>query len=94
MVLIAFIQNNVLFLDGQAKLNDFGISRVLDDAEGLSSRVHGSCRFLAPEILRAKETSNNCVSTASDIFSFGRVLYQVRDSSPRADLITDFVGSA
>ena len=61
MELICFIQNNVLFLDGQAKLNDFGISRVLDDAEGLSSRVHGNCRFQAPEILIAKETSHTCV---------------------------------
>ena len=79
-------QDNILMTGGCPKLHDFGISRILGDAHGLSTKVHGSYLYQAPEILRAldlaqtlnrKDKPDACATKASDIYSFGSVLFEV-----------------
>ena len=72
--------------DRCVKLHDFGISRILGDAHGLSSKVHGSYSYQAPEVLQALDLAQTlrredkpqaCATKASDIYSFGNVLFEV-----------------
>lgn len=64
--------------NGVPKLHDFGISHILNDALGFSTRVHGSDLYSAPEVMKARSGSSVKISPGADIFSFGRVLYEVR----------------
>lgn len=65
------------------KLHDFGISRISNDATGLSSEPHGHYRYQAPEVweeLAKKEKPRSCATAKSDIFAFGCILYEVSDT--------------
>ncbi|KAF8193964.1 kinase-like domain-containing protein, partial [Mycena galopus ATCC 62051] len=74
---------NILITEGgQAQLTDFGLSMIAPDFEGTSylttSSMGGAIRWAAPEVYRIRpngDTSLN-VSTMSDVFSFGRIMYQ------------------
>eukprot|EP00928_Gymnodinium_smaydae_P090652 TRINITY_DN7441_c0_g2_i1.p1 TRINITY_DN7441_c0_g2~~TRINITY_DN7441_c0_g2_i1.p1 ORF type:complete len:760 (-),score=84.69 TRINITY_DN7441_c0_g2_i1:127-2406(-) len=54
-----------------AKLLDFGLSRLLTNPD---VRVGGTLRWMAPEVIATKP---GMASTKVDVFSFGRLLYQV-----------------
>ncbi|KAJ6529709.1 kinase-like domain-containing protein [Mycena capillaripes] len=69
--------------DGRAQLTDFGLSMIVPDFEGTSymtmSGIAGAVRWAAPEVFRIRpngDTSLN-VSTMSDVYSFGGIMYQV-----------------
>ncbi|UCF80288.1 MAG: protein kinase [Acidobacteriota bacterium] len=68
---------NIVFNeDGEVKLTDFGIAKVLDDmGEGGLTRpgtVLGTIEYIAPEYI-----SDGRVGPASDIYSLGMVLYEM-----------------
>ena len=75
-------QSNILIdSSGRALLSDFGLSVILAELEGasyLTSSMGGTIRYAAPEIYAFQEDSTNVrVSTRSDVYSFGSVMYQV-----------------
>ncbi|MGQ0640769.1 MAG: protein kinase domain-containing protein [Gemmatimonadaceae bacterium] len=68
--------------DGVVKLLDFGIAKLLGaaDAEGTSSEVPltlGHERVLTPEYASPEQLRGGIVSTASDVYSLGLVLYEM-----------------
>lgn len=55
-----------------AKLSDFGIARPVDKNSKTSEKIRGSLPWMSPEQLQ-----NQAVATASDLFSFGLLAFQL-----------------
>ncbi|MFN7943157.1 MAG: protein kinase [Thermoanaerobaculia bacterium] len=66
--------NLLLAKDGEVKVADFGIAKMLDQTSDLTSTgsVVGSPHYLSPEQIRGDELDGR-----SDIFSLGVVLYEI-----------------
>jgi len=67
-------QNVLLTPDGEAKVTDFGIARSLDVEHGVTQTgtVLGTSNYLSPE-----QASGKPVTTATDVYSLGVVLYEL-----------------
>src|SRR5689334_19251818 len=67
-------QNVLLTPDGEAKVTDFGIARSLDVEQGVTQTgtVLGTSNYLSPE-----QASGKPVTTATDVYSLGVVLYEL-----------------
>ena len=74
---------------GSAKLGDFGISKVLANTFDAATTVVGTPFYLSPEICE-----NKPYSFASDIWSFGCVLYELCCLEVRAFEFTSKLTSA
>jgi membrane protein YdbS with pleckstrin-like domain len=68
--------NILLEATGRAVLTDFGLARVTDDGEGLTSEgvVVGTPAYMAPEQARGQTQS---VGPWTDLYSLGVILYQM-----------------
>src|SRR4051812_24004479 len=67
-------QNVLIDPEGRAKVTDFGITRSLDDAEGLTAtgRVLGTTDYMSPE-----QALGEVVTEQSDVYSLGIVLFEM-----------------
>ncbi|MCK9929380.1 protein kinase [Frankia sp. Mgl5] len=69
---------NVLFTEnGQPKLADFGISKVIEGSASTASRVVGTPRYMAPE-----QITGGRLSPATDLYALAAVLYELLSGSP------------
>lgn len=65
-------QNVFLTKDGEVRVGDLGLSKVLEHTSDLATTVAGTPFYLAPEICQ-----NRPYSTASDVWSLGCVVYEL-----------------
>ncbi len=66
--------NILVDANGQAKLLDFGIARILDDEVGGCGTME---RLLTPDYASPEQVRGQAQTTATDVYSLGAVLYRL-----------------
>jgi serine/threonine protein kinase len=73
--------NIMITSDGQAKLLDFGLSRVIPRTGG-TALPDGNAAIGGTRLYMAPEQARRAPDQRSDVFSFGRVLYEMLSGKP------------
>ena len=67
---------------GAPRLLDFGIAKLLDDTENSITQTGGSGRLLTPRNASPEQALGQPISTSSDVYSLGTILYQILTGHP------------
>ena len=68
--------------DGTVKLLDFGIAKVFEEDEDQKFVTRTGMRVMTPEYASPEQVKGQPVSTATDIYSLGLILYQLLTGCP------------
>ena len=71
--------NILVTSEGDVRLLDFGIAKLIDDSEGQSNEpeTRTGFRVLTPEYASPEQVQGAAVTTSSDVYSLGVVLYEL-----------------
>lgn len=70
--------NILVTSEGQVKLVDFGIAKLLDEAgSGPMLRTRTGMRMMTPEYASPEQVRGETVTTASDVYQLGMLLYEL-----------------
>lgn len=70
--------NMLVTEEGELKLLDFGIARLLDeDAEAGLTLTEAGCRVMTPEYAAPEQVQGAAITTATDVYALGVVLYEL-----------------
>jgi serine/threonine protein kinase len=69
--------NILVTRDGIPKLLDFGIAKLLDPAGGSTAITSAGARVMTPDYASPEQVRGEPVTTASDVYSLGAVLYEL-----------------
>ncbi|MBP9826386.1 MAG: serine/threonine protein kinase [Thermoanaerobaculia bacterium] len=71
--------------EGQVKLLDFGIAKLLEPEADEPQLTVGPARFLTPGYAAPEQVDGGAVTTATDVFALGRVLDRLLATPPAAN---------
>jgi len=69
--------NILVTADGQAKLLDFGIAKLLRQETGETGLTQTGLRVMTPEYAAPEQVLGEPVTTATDVYALGAVLYEL-----------------
>ncbi len=69
--------NILVTADGTVKLLDFGIAKIISDDENLQTQTVTQLGMMTPKYASPEQISGQIVSTSSDIYSLGLILYEL-----------------
>ncbi len=74
--------------DGTVKLLDFGIAKVFEEDPNRKDLTRTGVRVMTPEYASPEQVKGEPVSTATDIYSLGLILYQLLSGCPPYEVDT------
>jgi len=69
--------NILVTADGQVRLLDFGIARLLEDDRVEGELTRTGSRILTPEYASPEQIAGHAITTATDVYSLGVLLYEL-----------------
>jgi len=80
--------NILVTKDGDPKLLDFGIAKLVDPEQGAAVQTRTADRLMTPEYASPEQITGKAVTTATDVYALGVLLYELLSGSRPFNLAT------